>query len=192
MTLVARPAALIAFIAACALAPATTRAAAPSADLLRCQKEFTKIGRSVSTLIAKSAHKCTEKAVRCNLAAEIDAESPTECLAAATTSSGGGPTKVADKISGIRSKALVKCGLIPTADVLAYIAGLGFANVSSECAALPPPLTPITVSSVSDLVDCVLEITRCTAEREVFLRDPRAQDSLTAIGLSASFPCATP
>lgn len=192
MTRVARPALPIAVFVALAAAPATTTAAATSTDLLRCQKEFTKIGRLVSTLVAKSVHKCTEKAVRCNLAFEIDAESPTECLTAATTSCSGVPTKVAEKIAGIRTKALTKCGLIPTADVLAYIAGLGFDNVATECASLPPPLTPITVSSVPDLVDCVLAIARCIAEREVFLRDPRAQDSLMAIGMGASFPCVAP
>lgn len=191
MTSFARHGALIALLGACTFAP-TAQALTPTVDLLRCQKELTRIARSVTGLTAKSVHKCTEKALRCTLGAEIDAADPTDCLAGATTSCASVPTKLADKIAAIRAKALTKCGLIPTADVLAYIAGLGFANVATDCATLPSPLPPITVNAVPDLIDCVLAVSRCGAEREVFLRDPRAQDSLATIGLGAAFPCTSP
>jgi hypothetical protein len=178
-----------AIVVAAGAAPAF--ALTPSADLIRCQKQIEKI-RAFAKVTAVKVHACAEKVVRCKLADEIDSVDPTACLAGAATFCANVPTVVGNNRAARRATALNKCGAIPLADLEQAIAGLGFVNVSSACASLPPPLTPIVVSDVPDLVDCLLDTTQCAAEREVFLRDPRAQDSLTAGGIAASFPCAAP
>jgi hypothetical protein len=66
--------------------------------------------------------------------------------------------------------------------VNAVLAGLGFFNGSAACSA----------ASVSDLIDCVFADAMCSTERAIFIADPRAQDSLTALGIAASFPCVAP
>ena len=81
-----------------------------------------------------------------------------------------------------KAKAVTACGLIPLADLEAFLGGLGFFNVSAGCSA----------ASASDLIDCVFDDARCREERILFRLDPRAQDSLTALGIAASFPCVAP
>jgi len=157
-------------------------AVTPSADLLKCQKTLHSKVRSFANVTQVALLGCAQKVEECKLAQEIDGTSPTACLAAASVSCGAATGKVATLKGTSAGKANVACGLIPFGDLNAFIGGLGFFNVSGVCAA----------TNASDLVTCVFDDAQCAAERTVFTLDPRAQDSLTAGGIAASFPCAAP
>jgi hypothetical protein len=177
--------------------PTLTPTPVESRKLLKCQKQLERQIRSFTRQVGSKVHACTEKVVRCKLAFEIDNEDPATCLAGAKVTC----DKVAAvdkgipaKLSKAKAKVNAACEQIPLAAVEGFVAGLGFFNIAAECAALQPPLTPISVSAVSDLVDCSFATARCAAEREVFIRDPRSGDSLAdpAIDLASDFPCVGP
>jgi hypothetical protein len=158
-------------------------AATPSADLLRCQKKLEVHARAYAKYVAKKIGVCTEKVDACNLANDIDAIDPTACInAAAPICSAVDATIVANRTRR-KTSIDIACAPIPFADVQPYLGSLGFVNVvASTC----------MVASTTALTDCLLDTTRCTAESEVFRRDPRAQEALTAAGVAASFPCVAP
>ena len=166
----------------------TTQALAvtPSGDLLKCQKTLDSKARGVASTEQRVLVDCTLRAVNCKLAQEIDTVDPTACLASATSRCAdpdtGAAAKVNKTLTSGKGKALTACGLIPLADVNAFLAGLGFFNVTAACGA----------ASVSDLIDCVFADAMCSNERAIFIADPRAQDSLTALGIAAQFPCVGP
>ena len=156
--------------------------AATSAELLKCQKGLESQIRAFTGYVLTKVQGCTEKVVNCKLANEIDAVDPTSCLAAASTSCSGLPTQVADSQTTRRDKVILKCGLIPFMELEQYVAGLGFFNVASACSA----------SDATALVNCIFNDGRCATEHQVFIIDPRAQDSLTTAGIAGSFPCVGP
>jgi hypothetical protein len=162
-------------------------AATPSKDLLACQTRFKSKVNAFARFTANKIHVCTEKVVKCKLSGEITPTiDTTNCLAAATTTCGAMPAVVANKQALAKSKIELRCGgdgSIPFSDLGPFIAGLGFSNVAAGCS---------TAATLGDLVDCVLNGTRCAVERKVFIRDPRAQDSLTQVGIAGSFPCVAP
>ena len=80
------------------------------------------------------------------------------------------------------NKVLLKCGLVPIGELEAFVGGLGFFEVSATCGA----------TDASTLIDCVFADGRCSAERQVFILDPRGQDSLAAVALAGAFPCVAP
>ncbi|MGH7894266.1 MAG: hypothetical protein ACREQL_06325 [Candidatus Binatia bacterium] len=157
-------------------------AATPSADLQKCQKTLHGKVRSFVNVTHTALLGCAQKVEECKLAQEIDGASPTMCLAAASVSCGAATGKIATLRGTSAGKATGACGLIPIGDLNAFISGLGFFNVSGTCAA----------TNASDLVTCVFDDAQCAAERTVFKLDPRAQNSLTAGGIAASFPCVAP
>jgi len=173
-------------------APAAVPAQSSSTDLLSCQKALENRCRFIAKQVSTKVHGCADKVAYCKLAQEIDAVDPTACLASASNSC----STVGPYLTGQQDKAkvklLTKCGLIPLGDLEQFIQGLGFLNAPSECAALPTPPGPVTVTDASTLIDCLIKTTRCSAEKEVFVRDPRAQDSLTAVAVASSFPCVAP
>jgi hypothetical protein len=156
--------------------------AATSTELLNCQKQFEGQIRGFSNVLYQRLFGCAQKVVECKLAQEIDAVDPTACLARAATSCSGTPAKVSDQLAARKAKVVQRCGLIPLAELEQFTEGLGFFNVSAACAA----------ASVNDLVDCVFANAQCSAERQLFRLDPRAQDSLTTASVAASFPCVGP
>lgn len=160
----------------------TAHGAATSKELLDCQKQFESQVRGFSNVVQTGVAGCAQKVVECALANEIDNVDPTACVAKATASCAGVPAKVNDQSSKRQLKVLAKCGLVALADLEQYTAGLGFYNVVGACGAV----------DVNGLVDCVFDAARCSAEREVFRLDPRAQQSLTTAGIAASFPCVAP
>ncbi|TMA84011.1 MAG: hypothetical protein E6J77_13315 [Deltaproteobacteria bacterium] len=81
-----------------------------------------------------------------------------------------------------RDKVVLKCGLIPFMELEQFVAGLGFFNVASTCGA----------ADATALVNCIFTDGRCSTEHQVFIIDPRAQDSLTTAGIAGSFPCVAP
>lgn len=173
----------IALATVLALAGAGTAfGAATSKELLDCQKQLEGQIRAFSNVVQTGLAGCDQKIVECALADEIDAVDPTACVAKATASCAGVPAKVADQASKRQLKVLAKCGLVALADLEQYTAGLGFYNVVNTCGA----------SDVNGLVDCVFDSAQCSAEREIFQLDPRAQQSLTTAGIAASFPCVAP
>ena len=174
--------ALVGAAAVLALAP-NLSAATSSADLLLCQKKIEKHARAFSKVVGKKIQKCSEKIDACKLANEIDGADLTSCVTAAT------PTCTAVDAAIIANRATRKmaidkvCSLIPLADVEPFLGSLGFVNVAA---------VPCSAVSVVSLTDCLLDQTRCTAEKEVFRRDPRALDALTAASVNMSFPCVGP
>jgi len=157
-------------------------AGATSAELLKCQKSLESGIRSFTGYEATKVLGCTEKIVNCKLANEIDAVDPTACLAAASTACSGAPTQVSDAQTTRRDKVVLKCGLIPFMELEQFVAGLGFFNVASACGA----------GDATALVTCIFADSRCSTEHQVFIIDPRAQDSLTTAGVAGSFPCVGP
>lgn len=155
----------------------------PSNVLLGCQKKLETQARVYAKLVAKKVHVCTDKVAACKLADEIDAVDPTNCLAAATTKCAGVDALLDANRTRRKTSIDSRCALIPLADVEPFLGGLGFLMKPAACAGA------VTTTA---LTDCLLDESRCTAEREVFRRDPRAQDSLTAVGVAASFPCVAP
>jgi hypothetical protein len=184
---------IVGLVAGLALwASSAAHAQSSSADLLYCQKGLKNIGREIAKEVGRYAHYCAEKVAYCKLEQEIDGADPARCLASAGVRCSKKTAYLTVKQSRAKGKMLAACRLIPLGDLEQFIQGLGFLNAPSECAALPTPPGPVTVTDVSTLFDCLLETTRCSAEKEVFIRDPRAQDSLTAAGVASSFPCVAP
>lgn len=150
-----------------------------SRNMVTCQKKLIGQVQGLTRFSARKLQGCTDKVVKCKLASEIDAVDPTDCLENATVVCGKVGPAVTAAIAKRRANMLDKCSFIPIAELDQFIAGLGFLNVSASCGAL----------DATDLVDCILATTQCAVEREVFLRDPRALDSLTEVGVAAAFPC---
>ena len=175
-----RRAALAAVVAV--LTTAGVASGATSKELLDCQKQLESNVRGFSNVIYQKLFTCAQKVVECKLADEIDAVDPTACLAKAAATCAGVPAKVSEQAAKRKAKAIVKCGLIPLAELEQYDEGLGFFNVVAGCGA----------ASVNDLVDCVFAEAQCSVERQLFRLDPRAQDSLSTAGVAASFPCVAP
>ena len=157
-------------------------AGATSAELLKCQKSLESGIRSFTGYEATKVLGCTEKIVNCKLANEIDAVDPTACLAAASTACSSAPTQVSDAQTTRGDKVLLKCGLIPFMELEQFVAGLGFFNVAGTCGA----------ADATALVNCIFADSRCSTEHQVFIIDPRAQDSLTTASVAGSFPCVGP
>jgi hypothetical protein len=173
-------------------APAAVFAQSSSADLLKCQKALESRSQLIAKQVGKKVHGCADKVAYCKLAQEIDLVDPTACLASAGESCSAAAPYLTKRQDSAKVKMLMACGLIPLGDLEQFIQGLGFLDAPSECAALPTPPGPVTVTDASTLIDCLIETTRCSAEKEVLVRDPRAQDSLTAVGVASSFPCVAP
>lgn len=171
-----------ALAAALVLQIGSPASAATSKELLNCQKQLESQVRSFTNVMYLRLYGCAQKIVECKLAQEIDAVDPTACLARAATQCGAAPAKVADAQATKSARVVQRCGLIPLAELEQYVEGLGFFNVSAACSA----------ASVTDLVSCVFADARCATERELFLIDPRAQDSLSSAGVAGSFPCVAP
>jgi hypothetical protein len=162
--------------------PLPAQSATTSKELLSCEIAFEKNVRSLASYTASKLQGCTEKVLRCKLANEIDGADLPSCLATTATRCNDAVTNVSNQQTARAANILLKCGLVPIADVEAFVGGLGFFNVAGACGA----------ATVSDLASCVVATTRCNAERAVFRLDPRATDSLAAAGVAASFPCAAP
>jgi xanthine dehydrogenase iron-sulfur cluster and FAD-binding subunit A len=161
----------------------TASAVTAGADLARCQRKISTQSRALAKLVAKKIHDCTDRVAACKLANEIDAADLASCVSALATRCSAVDGLLDAKQA--RRKAVIDgaCGAaIPLGDVTPFLGGLGFVNVAATCGA----------TTTAELTDCLLEQTRCTAEREVFRRDPRAQDSLSEAGVGASFPCVGP
>jgi hypothetical protein len=169
-----------------------------SAALLGCQTRIETKARMFAGFVATRLHGCAAKVLQCKLANEIDGADATRCLASATKACSVVPTLINDRLtSGTRSeikpKVVEKCGLVPFTDLKPFAESLGFSSTAAGCG---------SATNLSDLVDCIFGVTgpsgtsgvKCLVERDVFIRDPRAADSLTAAGLSPSndFPCLGP
>ena len=163
--------------------PSVAVAATSSSALLACQNRIAGKVKSLASFTGSKLHGCTEKVVDCKLASEIDASDATACLGSATQACSGLPALVTSKVAAAKAKILAKCGLIPIGDLKQFVGGLGFANVSAGCSG---------ASDVTSLTDCVLNGVECAVETEVFIRDPRARDSLTTAMIASSFPCVAP
>jgi hypothetical protein len=169
-------------IGAAALSIRSADALTSSAALILCQKKIEVHARALTKYAAKKVHLCTEKVAACKLANEIDAADLMSCLA--TTANVCNATDgLIDNQRTIRGgKVLTACATIPFADLQPYIGGLGFLSVPMGC----------TPANATDLANCLMDTARCAGERQVIRLDPRAQDSLTAAGVAASFPCVAP
>ena len=156
--------------------------AATSNELEKCQKQFTKEVRKLQKTTLTQLFKCLRRATECKLADEIDSEDPTKCLTIASLVCDKAVTKVDQKELKGSSKVVLKCGLIPIGELETFVGGLGFFDVAASCSA----------GDAGALIDCVFADTRCSAEQQAFILEPRAQDSLTEVGVEASFPCVAP
>lgn len=157
-------------------------AATTSSELLKCQKTIEKGVRSLASQTLVQVTNCSTKVVNCKLSGEIDGEDTTECLNKADSACSKAPSKVSTALTKNRDKAITACGLIPFDELKAYIAGLGFFNVAAGCSA----------GNVNDLMNCVFNDARCSAESQAFTLDPRAQDALTTAGIAGPFTCVAP
>lgn len=160
----------------------TAGLAATSKELLKCQKMLQNQSRSYANFTWSKLLKCTQKVVDCRLADEIDTVDPIACLAKAEAKCSPVAGKVSEAQTKREIKTVLKCGLIALGELEQFIAGLGFFDVVANCSA----------SDVNELVSCVFDDVRCASEQQLFIADPRAQDSLTDVGLAASFPCVAP
>jgi len=167
---------------ACVALATPASAVTSSAVLLKCQKVLESRVRSFSATLTSNLVSCTQKVVDCKLVQEIDAVDPTACLASASTLCSGKAAKIAASRTSNLNKALAACGLIPTGDITPFLGGLGFFNVMNDCGAV----------DVTGLLTCLFDEARCDTERVVFRADPRAADSLAAVGQGAAFPCVAP
>jgi len=170
-----------------------------SASLLACQTRLHNKVKAFARYTATKLHGCSEKVVRCKLANEIDAVDPTSCLASATSSCSTIPAAIDTKLAAFKDPVKItaiprKCGLVPFADLQPFVGGLGFSNVAAGCSG---------TADLNALMDCILgtpttasstQGTKCSVEHKVFIRDPRANDSLTSGGLNpgTQFPCVGP
>jgi hypothetical protein len=167
------------------VAPAQT-----STDLITCQRRLERRARSYAKFLAYRLHNCANRVAACKHAQEIDSVDPTSCLADANTYCDTLPALAATRRADTVDAIMVPCGLLSLANMQQYLGGLGFGDVvTNQCPSLPTPPGAITPITVDDLVECLLRITECAAQREVQMRDPRANDSLTEVGQAASFPC---
>jgi hypothetical protein len=121
--------------------------------------------------------------LKCKLADEIDGVDPTSCLAQTDRACLGLPALLAEKLGKAKTKVKDKCSGLPLYALESFLGGLGFANVDAACSGS---------IDADALVDCVIDNAACAVEKEVFIRDPRAQESLTTKGIAASFPCVAP
>jgi hypothetical protein len=178
-------------LALAALFPVAAAQAATSSDLLNCQKAIESQVRGFTNFAIARISNCTEKIVECKLAQEIDTVDPTACLASASAACSTVPMKVDDQKNARADKIVLKCGLIPFADLKPFVAGLGFFNLANDCGA----------TDADGLADCILDAGLCAAssdgargslERAIFRLDPRAEKSLTALSLNDDFPCVAP
>jgi len=174
---------------------ASPSAAVSSSILLTCQKRFESKVRAFTRLAANKLHSCADRVVRCKLGSEIDMDDPTACLAAAGEKCSVLPTTIGDALAKAKTKITDKCTGIPIADFQSFVGGLGFSNLGAGCN---------TAMTVNDLIDCVIGVTgptgtfgaKCAVEREAFIRDPRAVDSLSDVSINLdpanNFPCLGP
>ncbi len=176
------PLTALAALVAVGIATADARAATSSKDLLGCQKSLESQVRAYTTLLSSKIYGCTEKVAKCKLAEEIDAVPSGDCITAATDACSGVPAKLGDNLAKRKSSIVLRCGLIPLADLEAFVGGLGFYDVVASCGAL----------DAADLADCVLATASCATQRQVFRMEPRGQAALTSLGIAASFPCVAP
>jgi hypothetical protein len=161
---------------------AAPASAATGTEMLRCQKALENNTRAFTSYVAAMAGACSDNAVACKLADEIDAVDASACLASVAATCATVPAQVDDQQAQRGAKIVSACGLIPFIEVQQFVGGLGFFNVASACAA----------ENVNELVACVLADARCSREKALFRADPRAEDSLTAAGVAAAFPCVAP
>ncbi len=163
------------------LAVAPRARAAPTPDLVRCQKGIHLRAEGFAKAVETALSNCAYKVESCQLGHEIDGGDATACLAAATATCAGLSAKIPSYRSLYASKALAAC-TVSVADVAPWIGGLGMATNASACGA----------GTMSDLVTCLFAEAQCSAERTVFVLDPRAEDALTTAGIAAAHPCVAP
>jgi len=156
--------------------------AADSADLMRCQKAMHVRVASFDKVVQLRLLACALKVESCQLAAEIDGDDPTSCLASASSACSAYSAKVTQYKALYREKALSVCGPLPLGDLERSVGGLGFAPANASCGA---------TTSV-DLIACVFDAFQCSSERTVFALDPRAQYAFTAAGIASAHPCVGP
>jgi hypothetical protein len=156
--------------------------AATTVELLRCQKGLHSRASSFEKVAQLRLSACALKVESCQLAAEIDGDDPTSCLASAASACSAYSAKVAQYKLINREKATSMCGPLPLGDLERSVAGLGFAGVNASCGATSP----------ADLVSCVFDALQCSVERTLFVVDPRAQNAFAAAGIAASHPCLGP
>jgi hypothetical protein len=176
MRIVIRPIVLAALVAAASVH------ASSSGDLLRCQKGLHTRAVSFEKVVHLRLTACALKVEYCQLAAEIDGDDSTACLASASSACGAYSGKVAQYKSLYRQKVVSVCGPVALGELEQSVAGLGLADANASCGA---------TTSV-DLVECVFDALQCSAERTLFAVDPRAQDAFTAAGIAAAHPCVAP
>jgi hypothetical protein len=169
-------------LVAAALCMARPASAATMAELLRCQKGIHTRAASLTKAVQTVLASCTYKIETCQLAQEIEGTDATQCLASASAACATYSAKVPAYKSSYETKALVACNVVPLADLQQWVAGLGLAAVSQGCAA----------STVVELVSCIFDATQCSAERTLFVLDPRAQYALATAGVAAAHPCVAP
>jgi hypothetical protein len=156
--------------------------ASGTGDLLRCQKGLHTRAASFEKVAQLRLTACALKVEYCQLAAEIDGDDATSCLASAAAACSSYSAKVAQYKALYREKALIVCGPLGVDELERSVGGLGFAGVNASCGA---------TTSV-DLVACVFDMLQCSAERTLFAVDPRAQDAFTTAGIAAAHSCVGP
>jgi hypothetical protein len=177
--------------------PDGTAPATGSLITLACQTRFDMKVRALASFVATRTHNCTEKVVRCKLTQEIDSVTPSTCASGIMSACNGVPTAISNKLLAMKdgfstSGIPKKCGLVTWGSLTAFVGGLGFENIASGAACTPGDL--------NCLMDTVLgtptgtQGTKCDVEHKVFIRDPRALDSLTSVsgGFQTNFPCVGP
>jgi hypothetical protein len=152
-------------------------------ELLKCQKMMLNQSRSYAKVTWSKLLNCTQKVGDCQLAEEIDGLDATGCVANVSVKKCDPlVAKLSEQQAKRELKTVLKCGLLTLAELEQFIGGLGYSGVVAACAA----------TDVNTLVSCVFDDVRCNAEGQLFIADPRAQASLVAVGLDASFPCVAP
>lgn len=161
----------------------TAGLAATGKEMYKCHKTMLNQARVYAKVTWSKLLNCTQQVGDCQLAEEIDGLAATECVANVSVKKCDPlVTQLSDQEANRELKTVLKCGLLTLAELEQFVGGLGYSGVVAACGA----------TDVNTLVSCVFDDVRCNAERQLFIADPRAQASLVAVGLDASFPCVAP
>lgn len=178
--------------------PVVSRAAAPAADLLRCQGAIAAAGARVFTRVRGLVESCVAGVARCVIgipeARDPDGSRAAACLERANRRcTAAAAARDALRTSAVtRLAARCRSGAPPAAIALTRLldpaAGLGFDREAATC-----PSPGAGDPTISDLLACVVQVVSCDAEGAVARSVPRAPDLLSNLDLDPEevFPCVT-
>lgn len=171
-------------LVAWASAGAPANAQPTDKEMIACQRALDSRLDGVAKSIGRFVGECAFRITECELREEHGAP-VAGCTAKVASRCVRAETQVARTVERGEKAILKKCGGLPLATLQPYVTGLGFRDAAADCA-------PAPVTTVAELVGCLVARAKCAAERDVFRGDPRAQTALGTAGVATAFPCVGP